>query len=126
MTDASMESLANLIRSKIREGFATKHLSKNLMDTIQVRKTDSGYEVDIPAEIYNMAQWWRHRVIVYNGNGSYAQQLDSEGSKFFIYYGNKRKWVEPRNHINFAEEAIMSAISEWMAQNGYEGEVSKE
>lgn len=98
-----MQLLAMKIRDKLREDFIELHLTGNLMETIQINKTGTGFEIEIPAEIYDLKTWYEKGVIVYTGNGSYAQDVDVEGG-----FSGK--------HKNYVEDAIKEAISEWVKE----------
>lgn len=125
VTNDQMKLLAIYVKQAIIEGFKRVHLSGNLMDTITVRATPEGVDVEIPAEIYDMKKYQKEGVITYTGEGSYASQLDIEGSQFWSYSKNGKKvWKAPRNHIGYVEEAIRSAIARWMADTGQKGSVS--
>ncbi len=100
ISKADMMLLAEKIRNKIRLEFNVVHLSKNLMNTIKVYETSYGYEVEIPAEIYDIKKWFKEGVIVYTGKGSYAQAVNETGG-----------WSE--SHNGYVECAIASAIQEW-------------
>lgn len=104
--------LAENIYKQVRREFAKKHMSGNLAKTMHFHKTNNGYVVTIPAEIYNMYQYQMHGVIIPTGKGSYASRLDKEGSKFFIYdKKGGRRWIEPKNHIGYVDESIRKAIN---------------
>lgn len=98
-----LQLLAERIKKKIREEFAVVHLSQNLIDTIEVRRTTFGFEIEIPAEIYDIGRWYKDRAIVYTGQGSYAQQVDVEGG----FSGT---------HTDYVEDAIKDAIKEWILE----------
>lgn len=104
MNEALLQDLAELIKEHIISGFEDKHLSRNLMNTIQVRKTDNGFEVDIPAEMYDLKKWNKEKVVVYTGQGSYAQRVDVTG-------GFSRK------HKAYVEYAIEESITKWIQKN---------
>lgn len=121
--DPRAKRLADIIEAIIRDGFEEKHLSGNLMDTMSASETADGAEVRIPAPIYNMYKYQMSGAIIPTG-GSYAEQLNEEGSAFFIYKrSGGRFWIEPRNHVNFADEAIEMGIEQWLAEMGYDAEV---
>lgn len=106
LSEYSLLDLANKIKAKIRQEFVNIHLSKNLMDTIEVKRTTMGYEIEIPAEIYDLDKWYNEKVIVYTGEGSYAQQVNIEGG----FSGT---------HQNYVEKAIQDAINEWIKERKY-------
>lgn len=125
LSDWQVQLLAYFVKKEIQADFEEKHLSGNLMNTIRVNKTGDGFEVEIPAEIYNMYKFQRYGVVVYTGEGSYASELDEEGSAFYVYKkGGGRIWIEPRNHIGYVEDAIRRAIPQWMASCGLKGETT--
>ena len=98
--------LAEKIKKNIKEEFAVVHLSQNLINTIEVRRTTFGFEVEIPAEIYDLAKWYKEKVIVYTGGGSYAQQVDVEGGF-------------SKMHEGFVEDCIKKALKEWILEKKY-------
>lgn len=128
MTDADRLMLASCIEAAIKAGFEEKHLTRNLMDTIKVSSTPTGYEIDIPAEMYDMERWWKEKTVVPTGEGSYAQSLDSEGSRFDLWYKRKdggwgKKEMRPGNHRGWVELAILEGIAAWASKRG-KGKVS--
>lgn len=125
MTEAQLSSLAYFVKAEIREDFKHRHLSGNLMETIRVGKTPDGFEVEIPAEIYDMYEFQMTGAIVYTGEGSYANQLDIAGSEFWTFYlDGSRRYVKPHNHINYAENAIKRAVDKWMKSIHAKGEIT--
>lgn len=106
LSSSELSILAEKIKNKIFKNFEYVHLSKNLIDTIEVRRTTFGYEIDIPAEIYDLQKWYKERVIVYTGEGSYAQEVNESGG-----FSGK--------HTNYVEDAIKEAISEWTIEMKY-------
>lgn len=126
----NLELLTNLIYDEIQSDFKDKHLTKNLMQTMFIEERDGKFEIHIPAEIYNMYKYFKEGVIEYTGEGSYASQLDDEGSAFMLYYKGKkggwhRKFKEPRNHIGFVENAIQRAVKKYSEVNGWQTRVEK-
>lgn len=107
------ERLGKNIAKQIKSEFAKKHMSGNLTGTMRYGKLKGDrYYVHIPAEVYNMYQYQMHGVIVPTGKGSYASQLDKEGSKFFVYdRRGGRRWIEPKNHIGYLDSSIRKAIN---------------
>lgn len=101
-----LQNLANKIVEKIKEDFEVYHISKNLINTIKITQTSRGIDIDIPAEIYDLQRWYKDRVIVYNGQGSYAQEVDEQGG----FSGT---------HTNYVEDAIKSAIKEWISEKNF-------
>lgn len=124
VSDEDLNTLANLIIQKIKENFNNKYMSKNLVNTISIEKTNSGIAVVIPAQTYNMLLFQQKGVVVHTGHGSYANQLNEVGSEFYVYKGyNKKgsKKVKPHNHKGYVDNAIKEAIQEWqgMIQEKY-------
>lgn len=105
-----MEQLANKIVEKLKKNFANVYLSGNLKDTIKVNKTPNGFEVEIPAKIYDLAKFYKTGAIIYTNNGSYASEVDETGGFSGV-------------HKNYVEMAIYQAIYEWMKENNYNGSV---
>lgn len=112
-SDEDTKELATMIANNIKDGFEKKHLSGNLAKTIRVYKTDDGWDIEIPAEIYDMRKWFEEGAVVYTGEGSYASQLDLEGSAFAVWRNGKRYWVAPRNHRDYLPSAVINAVSDW-------------
>lgn len=96
--------LAELIKKYIKEDFEDVHLSGNLMDTITVSYDSGKYYVEVPAKIYDVDLFLRDKVIVYTGEGSYAQDVNETG-------GLSGK------HTNYVDKAIISAVDEWIKTN---------
>jgi len=117
-----LNRLANAIRKYIYEEFELKHLSGNLMNTMEVVVDPGSIKIIIPALKYNMSLYQQKGVVVPNGRGSYASVLDEKGSEFFIYPNPGRKGsfkIKPHNHIGYVERAINKALQEWTANNNY-------
>lgn len=104
--------LADLIIYYIRKDFEIVHLSKNLVNTIRLEKTNNGYAVIIPAEMYDISQFRKKGVVVHNNKGSYANEIDSSGG----FSGQ---------HKNYVDRAINSAIQNWLGRLRIKAEVKK-
>lgn len=118
MEKEKLRKLAEHIQNSIYKEFEEKHLSGNLMNTMFIKDCENGYELHIPAEIYNMYQYFTHNVVIPTGKGSYASQLNEEGSAFMVYEkGKKRRLVKPRNHIGYIEKAIDEGVDLWSKEN---------
>lgn len=104
ITENELLDLTNKINSKLKDNFAKIHLSRNLIDTIEIRRTNYGYEIEIPAEIYDIRRYIDEGIVVYTGEGSYANEVNKTGgfSKF---------------HKNYVEKAIFEGIAEWINEN---------
>lgn len=109
MTDSELIVLATRIRDKIRENFAIVHLSENLINTIKINRTTLGFEIEIPAEMYDIQKYMQQGVIVYTGEGSYAQQVNITG-------GFSKK------HKNYIEDAIREGIEIWLKEMSLKAE----
>ena len=110
------ELLVKLIVKNIKEEFAIKHLSGNLARTIKVYRTgDNEFAIHIPAQTYNMLEFQKHGVVIYNGQGSYASKIDNQGSQFLIYPQEGRKGsfrIYPGNHQGYINKVINRSIME--------------
>lgn len=105
MTQQDLQRLAEKITEKIKDDFKIAHLSKNLMDTIIISPTADGFTIEIPAEMYDIGKYYKDRVILYTGQGSYAQEVNVSGGF-------------SKTHIGYVERAINEAIIEWVNENG--------
>ena len=119
--EKELQLLAELIVRKLHEEFRIKHLSRNLVNTIQVENYGDEIKINIPAKTYNMLLYQTKGVVVHTSNGSYASRLDKEGSKFFLYQNGMRKGaklLKPGNHKGYIEKVINEAILEWSSTVG--------
>lgn len=105
------QSLAEIIIKHFQAEFGTIHLSRNLIDTIRVYPIKGGYEVKIPAQIYDIGLYRRTGAILYVGNASYASQVDKDGG----FSGTHRGYIN---------RCINNAIQEWKAINHIKAEIS--
>ena len=112
MEQILLQKLAEKIKEKIRNDFKEVHLSQNLMNTISISSTPTGFLVDIPAEIYDLAKYYKEGVIIYTGAGSYAEDVDINGG-----FSGK--------HKDYIERAILESVSEWVAENELRSKVVK-
>ena len=104
MTQELLQKLAEKIKEKIKDDFKEVHLSQKLMNTISVTPTSTGFLIDIPAEVYDLNKYKKEGVIVYTGNGSYAEEVDVQGG-----FSGK--------HKEYIERAILESIREWLVEN---------
>ena len=104
--------LAELIVERIKANFQNKFISQNLINTISIYETENGWAVDIPAECYDITEFNKKGVVVYNGKGSYAQAVNKSGGF-------------SKSHKNYVEKAINEAIAIWKNEQGIKGKVSK-
>lgn len=123
------DELGLCIYKALKKEFGEKHLSGNLLNTIEIiSTTDGDYVIRIPAQTYNMLLYQEKGVVIHTNHGSYAKKLDKEGSSFMVYPNGQRKGsyrVSPRNHKGFVNKIINEAIQEWLSSNGIEAEVTK-
>lgn len=106
--DKSKRRLAEIIVKKLKAEFSSIHLSGNLASTIKISKysdnENSGYEIEIPAEMYDIAKFRKDGVIIHTGKGSYASEVNVSGG----FSGQ---------HKNYVENSIQQAISEWLGES---------
>lgn len=117
VSESDLQLLVQIILNNLQAEFSEKKLSGNLLKTIRVTYNELGkISIEIPAEIYNMYQYFRHGVIIHTGKGSYAETLNESGSAF-MYYPRQgrggRRFVEPRNHIGFIDRVIKESVTTW-------------
>ena len=116
MGEKELKMLSEIIIRKIKEEFAIKHLSGNLVNTIVVEELGNEIKINIPAQTYNMLLYQSKGVVVHTAHGSYASKLDEMGSEFYSYPQGTRKGsklVKPHNHKGFVNRVINEAILEW-------------
>lgn len=117
--EKALELLAQIIVRRIKEEFADKRMSGNLINTISVEKLEDRIDIKIPAEIYNMLEYQRSGTIIHTNKGSYASKLDEEGSSFMVYPNKTRKGayrVKPGHHKGFVNKVVNESIQEWSSQ----------
>lgn len=111
MTKRELQKLALYIVEYIKQDFEEHHLSMNLVDTIKITTTSKGFNIEIPAEMYDIMKYLEEKVIVYNGKGSYASKLNDDGG---IRWDKKEhKFVPTGHHIGYIDKAIDEAILKW-------------
>lgn len=104
ITQNMKTALAVLIIKNIEINFMKKHITKNLVNTIKINQKKNGdLEIDIPAKIYDLSLWNSKKTVVYTGQGSYANLVNTTGGF-------------SRTHKDYIEIAIDKAISEWIQQ----------
>ena len=105
MITAIQRQLAQAVRSNVYQDFALRHLSGNLMGTMEVVYGDEDAKVRIPAVRYDLKRWNKDKVIVYEPwRGSYAASVD--------VYGGFSK-----THQQYAERAVIAAIRQVMGMS---------
>jgi len=101
------ELLAEIIVANLQEEFINKHLSGNLLDSIniEVDEASGNVKVIIDAPVYDMLEYLKHGTIVHTNRGSYASSLNEYGGQIL----NKRTG----NHIGYVDMAIMKSVRTW-------------
>lgn len=104
--DKEKLKLARIIVKNLKAEFSVFHLSGNLANTITITKysseSQSGYDINIPAEIYDIPLYRRKGVVVHTGTGSYANEVDLSGG----FSGR---------HKNYVDRCIQASIQEWLS-----------
>lgn len=93
--------LAMDLKEMLQKEFEAIHLSGNLAETIQIRPTEFGFEVDIPADIYDLKLWYDKGIVIYTGEGSYAQAVNESGGF-------------SKTHTGYVEDCIRLTIEKWL------------
>ena len=98
--------LIQYIQEAINEDFlgTGEFITRNLINTIKIEKTEIGYKILIPARMYDFKEWNKNRVVVPYGNGSYAQRVNETGGFSGV-------------HKNYIERAINKGIRRWLNAN---------
>ena len=94
------KELKSYIIEQLENEFAEIYLSRNLIETIKVKEVTEGYIIDIPAEVYDIVIYRDKKVVVYTGEGSYADEVDISGG-----FSGK--------HKNYVERAISKSMRIW-------------
>lgn len=100
--DKMLEQLQNIIIKNIKEEFAVKHLSRNLINTIKIEYGLDEIKIHIPAQIYDIGEYKSKKVVKYTGTGSYASSLDQKSE----------------NHTGYINRIVDKSIKEWLALSG--------
>ena len=100
ITEQDLQELARLIVLNIKEEFAIKHLSKNLVNTIKIENMGDTVNIHILARVYDMLEYKRTKVIKYVGNKSYASKLDEQS----------------KNHTGYVNRALDKALTQWKSK----------
>ena len=103
---ADLMILAQKIEANIKKEFEYIHFTGNLMETIQITPSENGFYIDIPADMYDIKTWFEKGIIVYTGEGSYAEAVNQQGGF-------------SRTHTGYVEYAIKKAINEFLKEKGY-------
>lgn len=94
-------TLLLFIKEEIEKNFRYAHLSENLINTIEIKLTETGFELIIPASMYDLDKFINSGVVVYTGEGSYAEAVNISGG----FSGT---------HKGYVETAVNTAISRWI------------
>lgn len=108
ITDVMLRDLAETIKSLIQADFKDIYLSGNLRDTISVERAENGFRVIVDARMYDIDKYLKDQVIIYEGEGSYASQVDKTGG-----FSGK--------HKNYVDRAIKEGISVWLKKHNLKG-----
>ena len=100
--DEMLEKLSSIIYKNLQEEFAIKHLSYNLIRTIRIAKGLNDIQIHIPAEIYDIGEYKKNKIVRYTGTGSYASSLDEDS----------------KNHTDYIDRVINKSIMEWLSLTG--------
>ena len=93
--------LGEFIIDEIKVEFERVHLSMNLVNTLNLYQAANGnWVVEIPADIYDIELFRRDGVIIYTGEGSYANRINASGG--FSGY-----------HKDYVTKCISKAIDKW-------------
>lgn len=105
---AKVAELALMVQSAAEKDFERIFLSGNLRDTMSVRSAgDGAYELEIPAESYDVGEFRRTGVIVpLNDGTSYASVVDRSGGF-------------SKTHRGYAERSVVEGVLEWASKNKY-------
>lgn len=99
-TKPYLQQLIDFINEELHNEFKKIYLSHNLVDTITIEENNGGFILEIPAERYNIRKFKKDGVIVYNGRGSYADEVDESGG----FSGT---------HTGYVDKAISKAMRKW-------------
>lgn len=103
ITDNMKQRLANLIVEEIKKEFAFIHLSKNLINSIKITKSENGIVIDIDPKRYYIATYQKTGNLKFTpGGGSYASEVDKKG-------GLSEK------HKGFIDRCINAGIQKWLS-----------
>ena len=97
------KAFAYSLVDNIKKGFKTMHVSGNLADTIVVYETNNGYNVEIPADKYDVWRFLYEGVIIPTNKGSYANTVD-------IYKTLKVPKPHPNTHKNYVSKSIENTL----------------
>lgn len=120
--------LAKKIVAEIQNEFTAQHLTKNIINTMQVIEMDNEVIIRIPAPSYDFKEYFLNKAIVPPTKGgikhSYAQDLNDRGSEMIIYWQRAdgsigQKKVYPRNHVGFVDNAVWNGIAQFLHNENY-------
>jgi hypothetical protein len=112
ISEAQLQDLANMIYDRIKGDFEWVFYSGNLRDTVEIKKVENGFNIIVNADMYDIPIYNQTNVIVYTGEGSYAEAVNKQG-------GFSKK------HTRYIERAIQSAVMSWMLKYNLKGSVSE-
>jgi len=94
---------ADTLVKQIKNEFNIYHVSGNLADTIVVYETETGYNVEIPADKYDVWRFLYEGVIIPTNKGSYANTVD-------IYKNLKLPKPHENKHKNYISRCIEETL----------------
>lgn len=103
------------ISKKLKSVFYTAHPNSYIANSIYVR---SPAQVVIEAPKYNMIGFMKGDKLQFDNKGSYACELDEEGSKVAIKKGKRVIYQQVGNWIGYAEQYARIAIQEVESKEG--------
>lgn len=99
-------TLGQEIIKDIRQEFADKHLSMNLVNTMQFHVDPTGVVIKIPAQVYDQGIFIKQGAVVYTSNASYADALDKEGSYVLGRHIG--------NHVGWVNKCVEKGVMRWI------------
>lgn len=100
--------MAQAVYAGIYQDFLLRHLSGNLMGTMEIVYTEEDAKVRVPAVRYDLKKWNKDKIVVSQPwRGSYASAVNDTGGF-------------SRTHQEYAERACIAAVRQVMGLNGLE------
>jgi hypothetical protein len=112
ITEEMIKDLSIMIMNEIKADFEVIFYSGNLRDTLYVEPTGNGVKVVIEAEMYDLLQYKKNSVIIYTGEGSYANEVDIKGG-----FSGK--------HQDYVIRSIQNGITQWFLKYNLQGVVNE-
>jgi hypothetical protein len=125
--ELQMMNFKDILIEEFEKEFENIHLSRNLANTIRWERNETGYAIVIPAQTYKMYQFFKNGVVIHDGKGSYASELNISGSSIALYNkkGKKHKLKSGGynghsnvkhlgNHVGYIDKCIQKAVQRWI------------